>query len=445
MDSIRFLGAAGTVTGSSYFLFGDSGKGIMVDLGMFQGPFHIENLNRAPLDVSIPDIEGVVLTHAHLDHCGRLPLLAQMGYSGKIYMTKPTRELIEIVLLDAAKISHSERDEPLYTEEDVQRVLDMSEVVDYHTPFEIGGYGISMYDAGHILGSASVLVQGSQKIIFSGDLGNSPEELLHATEKIPAADVAIMESTYGDRIHHVEDTDAMLQNEINSVEKNGGVLLIPAFSMERSQEILHKIDHLKKSNKVLAKTPVFLDSPMAIKTTAVYKEFKNLYSQELTDHVKKDDPFDFPGLSLVEKADDSKAILGVYGAKVIIAGSGMMSGGRIMYHALEYLSYRSSRLFIVGYQGEGTLGRDILDGARVVTIKGRKIQVNATVTHSSGMSAHADQPKLLNWFNSISGVKRLVLTHGEDGPRTHLKQKINETRVDLAIDLPHLNETISLV
>ncbi len=445
MDSIRFLGAAGTVTGSSYVIQKDSGKGIMVDLGMFQGPFHIENLNRAPLDVSIPDIEGVVLTHAHLDHCGRLPLLAQLGYTGKIYMTKPTRELIEIVLLDAAKISHSQNDEPLYTEEDVQRVLDMSSVVDYHTPFEIGGYGISMYDAGHILGSASVLINGAQKMIFSGDLGNSPEELLHATERIAAADVVVMESTYGDRTHHVEDTDTMLQNEINSVERNGGVLLIPAFSMERTQEILHKIDHLKRENKVLAATPVYLDSPMAIKTTSVYKEFKNLYSPELTNHVKKDDPFDFPGLSLVESVDESKAILGVYGAKVIIAGSGMMSGGRIMYHALEYLSYRSSRLFIVGYQGEGTLGRDILDGARVVTIKGRKVQVNATVTHSSGMSAHADQPKLLSWFNSIQGVKRLVLTHGEDGPRTHLKQKINEAQADLTIDTPHLNETISLV
>lgn len=444
MDSIRFLGAAGTVTGSSYVIQKESGKGIMVDLGMFQGPFHIENLNRAPLDFSVPDIEGVILTHAHLDHCGRLPLLAQLGFSGKIYMTKPTRELIEIVLLDSAKISHSERDEPLYTEEDVQRILDMSTVVDYHAPFEIGGYGITMYDAGHILGSASVVINGAQKMVFSGDLGNSPEELLHATEKIAAADVVVMESTYGDRTHHVEDTDAMLLNEINAIEKNGGVLLIPAFSIERTQEILHKIDHLKRANKVLAKTPVYLDSPMAIKTTSVYKEFRNLYSPELVDHVKKDDPFDFPGLSLVESVEESKAILGVYGAKVIIAGSGMMSGGRIMYHALEYLSYRSSRLFIVGYQGEGTLGRDILDGARVVTIKGRKVQVNATVTHSSGMSAHADQPRLLNWFNSIESVKRLILTHGEDGPRTHLKQKINEDKTSLTIDTPHLNETISL-
>lgn len=320
----------------------------------------------------------------------------------------------------------------------------MSTVVDYHAPFEIGGYGITMYDAGHILGSASVVINGAQKMVFSGDLGNSPEELLHATEKIAAADVVVMESTYGDRTHHVEDTDAMLLNEINAIEKNGGVLLIPAFSIERTQEILHKIDHLKRANKVLAKTPVYLDSPMAIKTTSVYKEFRNLYSPELVDHVKKDDPFDFPGLSLVESVEESKAILGVYGAKVIIAGSGMMSGGRIMYHALEYLSYRSSRLFIVGYQGEGTLGRDILDGARVVTIKGRKVQVNATVTHSSGMSAHADQPRLLNWFNSIESVKRLILTHGEDGPRTHLKQKINEDKTSLTIDTPHLNETISL-
>ncbi len=444
MDSIRFLGAAGTVTGSSYFLKNASDKGILIDLGMFQGPYQIENLNRGPLDLHLNEIEGVVLTHAHLDHCGRLPLLAKMGYGGKIYMTKATRELLEIVLIDAAKIAHNDQDVPLYEEKDVEAILRLAEVVEYHVPFQLGDYTVKLYDAGHILGSASVEIKNEKTIVFSGDLGNSPEELLHATEKIAAADVVIMESTYGDRIHHVEDTDAMLQNEINQVEKSGGVLLIPAFSMERTQEILHKIDHLKKEKKVSDKTPVFLDSPIAIKTTEVYKQFKNLYSQELSGHSQKDDPFDFPGLTMAESVDESKAILGVYGAKVIIAGSGMMSGGRIMYHALEYLSYRSTRLFIVGYQGEGTLGRDILDGARVVTIKDRKVQVNSTVTHSSGMSAHADQPKLLDWFNAIQGVQRLILTHGEDGPRTELKKIMNEKNASLTIDMPHLNETISL-
>ncbi|OGK19396.1 hypothetical protein A3D80_00700 [Candidatus Roizmanbacteria bacterium RIFCSPHIGHO2_02_FULL_40_13b] len=452
MDSIRFLGAAGTVTGSSYVLKKENTPGILVDLGMFQGPPEIDDLNRAQLKLVPQDIEAVVLTHAHLDHCGRLPLLSKMGFTGKIYMTAATRALYEITLLDAAHIAQNNEDrEPLYTERDVRYLFDLAEIVEYGSSFTIGDYFLELFDAGHILGSASVKIENvalgnkSGVVVFSGDLGNSPEELLHATETIPKADVVIMESTYGDRIHPNEDTTAMLQNEINIIEKTGASLLIPAFSIERSQELLHKIDHLKKQKLVKDSTPVFLDSPMAIKTTEVYKQFKELYSPELSDHTKTDDPFDFPGLKLVEKVDQSKKISATYGPKVIIAGSGMMSGGRIMYHALEYLPYRTTRLFIVGYQGEGTLGREILDGGRIVTIMDRKIQVNATVTHASGMSAHADQSKLLSWFNKIADVKKLILTHGEDTSRTVLKEKVNEKNPSLEVYMPHMNETISLI
>ncbi len=419
MSTLKFLGAAGTVTGSSFWL-----DEILIDLGMFQGGNDLEKLNHVAPQLDVSVLKGVILTHAHLDHCGRLPWLIKMGYKGPIYMTAATGDLMEIALLDMAKINRE-------GDHEVQELLKLIHIVDYRQRFTIGDYTCELCDAGHILGSASVLVEkNDQKIIFSGDLGNSPEDLLSPTQTFPEADTVIMESTYGDRTHADEDPLQVLAEEINAVETDSSTLLIPAFAIERSQELLHNIDHLKKTNKIKADTLVFLDSPMAKKATEVYRKYKNLYSPELAEHVKIDDPFNFPGLVVVESAGESNNIMKFKGAKVIIAGSGMMTGGRVLNHARKVLIDSKNRLLIVGYQAMGTMGRKILDG---------EIKIEASLRKSSGMSAHADSPKLLAWLSSIVGVKKVFLIHGEDSVR-----KIMASKISNQVLLPNLNfiETI---
>ncbi len=447
MAKIKFLGASGTVTGSSFLVTSNFGKMVMVDMGMFQGMDETTQLNFAKLTFDPSQLSGVVLTHAHLDHCGRLPLLTMNGFAGKIYMTEATRALFELTLLDAAKIGkEGHGSHPiLYTENDVKRLLYTAEIVAYHEPFSIFEFEMLFRDAGHILGSTSVEMKvDDTKIAFSGDLGNTPEDLLKPTENITEASFVLMESTYGDRVHSKEDPKEVLAEEINEVEKSGGALLIPAFSIERSQEILHIIDHLKKSNKVEASTPVYLDSPMAIKTTQIYKRFKDLYSSELVEH-GTDDPFDFPGLTMIEDYHQSEKIKDTKGVKVIIAGSGMMHGGRILNHATTYLPIETTRMLLVGFQAEGTLGRKILDGAHQVRIYGEEVQVNAHIRKSSGMSAHADQPKLMNWLSKVSGVKRVFLIHGEDESRQVLAEKIKTDLKLTDVIMPKIYEEHELL
>lgn len=427
---ITFFGAAGTVTGSCYLLTSDKGKSILIDLGMFQGADEITKLNYEPLGFDPSTLAGVLLTHAHLDHCGRLPLLVMKGYEGKIYMTEATKMLTQLVLLDAAMVAMENREhEPMYTDANVHLLFPHIETITYDTTFTVGDFSVTFRNAGHILGSASIEIrdmskENGEKIVFSGDLGNTPEPLQQPTESISHADIVIMEATYGDRTHPAEDIPEVVRTEIASVEHSGGVLLIPAFSIDRTQELLYIIEQLKKEEKISRNIPIFLDSPMAIKVTEVYEEFRDNLSDDI---VKlKGDPFVFPGLTMTASVEDSKKILRVPGAKVIIAGNGMMSGGRIWHHLINYLPLATTRLLIVGFQGDETLGKAILDGAKRVMIHGQEIDVNATVTDVPGLSAHADQPKLLAWLKKIQGVKKVFLTHGEDGARNILSQKIKE-------------------
>lgn len=428
MSMLKFLGAAGTVTGSSYQL-----DELLIDLGMFQGGHELNKLNlTAPL-IDIQKLQGVILTHAHLDHCGRLTWLIKMGYKGLIYMTAATSELMEIALLDAAKLNDED-------DKYVVAIMKMVKIVDYFQKFTVGSFQCTLCDAGHILGSASVLLEkDGKKIIFSGDLGNSPEDLLGPTQSFPKADIVVMESTYGDRTHAVENPAQVLQEEINAIERDGSTLLIPAFAIERSQEILHLIDHLKKERKIQEDTLVFLDSPMAQKATLVYRKYKQLYSKELTEHSKVDDPFDFPGLIITQKAHESASICKSIGPKVIIAGSGMMTGGRVLNHAAELLPDPKNRLLIVGFQAIGTIGRKILDGEKVININNQAVFVRANVRKSSGMSAHADQPKLISWIKNITGVKKIFLTHGENSVREIFTQKISQEFKNVEIIRPNLN------
>lgn len=446
MAETKFLGASGTVTGSCYVVTADNGSQIMIDCGMFQGPKKISDLNFEAIDVDVSRLSGILLSHAHLDHCGRLPILIKNGYKKTIYATAPTIDLTNLVLLDTAKIAkENRRDKPLYSETDVEYTVSQMKTVEYDKPFSVNDFKITYRDAGHILGSACIEIEvDGKKVIFSADLGNSPEDLLKPTTPISHGNTVIMESTYGDRTHSPEDGQEVLTQEINSIEETGGILLIPSFSIERAQELLHSIDHLKKAGRVLENTQVFLDSPMAIKATKIYSQYKNLYSQELSEHSQTDDPFDFPGLHLTDKPKDSRKILDEPGAKVIIAGSGMLTGGRIVHHLKNFIEQPSTRILFVGFQTEETLGSSLLNGAKNIHISGKKYRVEASIRKSSALSAHADQPKLMTWLSHIQGVSLIFLTHGEDLPREVLAKLIS-TRLGITnVCLPKLHDVRSL-
>lgn len=443
---IKFLGAAGTVTGSSYLVTALAGQTVLVDLGLYQGPKEIEELNRIPLDVDCQTLAGVVLTHAHLDHCGRIPILERLGYRGNIYMTAPTAELTEISLFDSAKIGLEDHpNEALYDETLVEQVVKRFVTVNYDKPFEIGPFKITFLDAGHIIGSASVVIEADGKtMVISGDLGNSPQGLIEPTKIAKNADTVVMESTYGDRLHPDDKPAEIIRSEIQMVEKSGGTLLIPAFSIERTQELLHIISHLKLKGLVDKETAVYLDSPMAIKVTNVYEKYKTFLNEEVENDFRTADPFSFPGLEIVRKREDSVKIHENNNAKVIIAGSGMMTGGRVVEHARRLLPSPTTRLLIVGYQGEGTLGRKILDGETNIVAGKQNIHINATVTDTQAMSSHADQEQLVKWLSVINGVSKVILSHGEDAPRATLADKIKAELHISNILIPARNEEIEV-
>jgi metallo-beta-lactamase family protein len=447
---ITFLGATGMVTGSSYALTSGSGQSILIDLGMFQGTADIDKHNYEQFGFDSHKLSGVFLTHAHLDHCGRMPILLPLGYTGNIWMTSPTRDLMELSLYDSAHIAKEDGRPFLYDSALVEQTLLRCKTIRYHETVTIGDFSIIFRNAGHILGSASLEIVDNKpnssykKIIFSGDLGNSPEDLEPEVEYERSADAVVMESTYGDRLHPKENPNDILRSEIHAVEQNGGTLLIPAFSLERTQELLHMIMHLKNDGKISAKTPIIMDSPMAEHATDIYKKYPSLFN----DHIQKDladnKLFTFPGLVRIANRQESEALYGRDEAKVIIAGSGMMTGGRIIGHAEHYLPIPNTRMLIVGYQGVGTLGRELLEGAKTISIHGTAVHVQATIHDTQAMSSHADQNQLLDWLSHIKRVKKVILTHGENTPRKILAKKIMEKLSISDITMPLLHDVVTI-
>jgi len=445
---LKFLGAAKIVTGSNFLLTGEKSS-VMVDFGMFQGKPEEVGMNLIKPAIDFAMLSAVLITHAHLDHCGRLPMLLKYGFHGPIFMTEATKALVELVLYDAAKLAkEAEVKTVLYTDEDVDEILKLVKIVEYVKPFEVDEFRVTYLDAGHILGSASIVVEETatkKKVVFSGDLGNSPEPLLFPTQFISHANVAVVESTYGDEIHEPRTEMKQFEKIIQKAEREGGTVLIPSFSLQRAQEILYIFDQLKRDKKIANETTVFFDSPMAIKATKIFYDYPQLFSKNLQNQTKRDDPFSFPGLVVCDTMEKSRQIKDFQGTKVIIAGSGMMSGGRVIQHAVNFLSDAKTQLVFVGFQAEGTLGREIQDGAEKINIWGNWIDIKAELVDIKTMSAHADQEQVLSWLRKIEGLTEVALVHGEDLPRLVLNEKIHQMLPDVKVILPEINQEIELI
>jgi len=446
---LTFHGGAKGVTGANYLLESGNTK-ILIDCGLFQGSNFAERQNFEDFAYNPGKIEAVLVTHAHIDHVGRIPKLYKHGFRGTIYSTPPTRDFAEFLLLDSehilAKEAERERKEPICTIEDVNATMDLWKTHGYHESFEIGPFHVEFYNAGHILGSAIIRIETEGKsVVFSGDLGNYPAPIIKRTEKVLSADYCLIESTYGDRVH--EDSGKRrehLENAIEDTVKRGGTLMIPSFAMERTQELLYHLNELIENGRV-PKVPIFIDSPLAIKLTEVYKKHEKYFNREATELVRSgDDILNFPGLRLTLATAQSKEINAVPPPKIIIAGSGMSQGGRIIHHERRYLRDPKSMILFIGYQARGSLGRRIMEGAKTVRILGEEVPVRAEKREIASYSAHADQPRLLEWLRPLrESLKILFLVQGEEEVMDVFARKIRD---ELAIEakIPSAGDTVEL-
>ncbi len=435
---LTFYGGAETVTGSNFLVEGARGK-LLVDCGIEQGRDFCQEEMYAPFPYDVPAIDALVVTHAHLDHVGRIPKLMKEGFTGKIYMTAPTKDLAQLIMEDSARILGQNARErgyaPLYEERDVDAAMERIETVPYRQEWEAApGLSCFLRDTGHILGSASVrirdLADGADGVTLAltGDIGNSPSPYLPDPEAITDADAMVMESVYGDRLHtHADDRVEELEKALNEAVKRGGAILIPAFSLERSQLMLYEISNMMEAGK-LPKIPVFLDSPLAIKATDVYakwgpKFFKDGVQAELKE---ERDIFRFPQLTQTPSREESQEIADAPEPKIIMAGAGMSHGGRIGKWEQKYLPDARTTLFIVGYQAPGSPGRRLQDGTRRVRLDRKDVAVRAHIQSFSGWSAHADRDGLLAFAQSTQPRTKTIFTAlGEPSSARFLAQRIH--------------------
>jgi len=433
---LRFLGATENVTGSRFVLEAD-GHRYLFDCGMHQER-DLRERDWAPFPVEPSSIEAVLITHAHLDHCGYLPKLVREGFSGPVYCTPATAEIMKISLLDSGHLQESDAENkkrrheregrkgpypevPLYTVEDAEKCFPQLHPVRYKQPVKlVESVSATFYDAGHILGSAMIAVDvqknGQQRrIIFSGDIGRWDRPIVRNPTTFEEADYIVMESTYGNRTHaDIEAIDGQLEQVINDTVKARGNIIVPSFAIERAQELLYHMRELLTANRI-PHLLVFLDSPMAIKVTEVFRNHPELYDEDAKEILNKSgSPFDFSGLVAVSSTDQSKALNYLGGSAMVIAGSGMVTGGRIKHHLVNNITRPEATILFVGYQAVGTLGRTIVDGAEEVRIFGEKYPVRARIEQIQGFSSHADQNELLKWLSTVKSAPRKVfIVHGE--------------------------------
>ena len=472
---ITFLGATRTVTGSNY-LVEAAGKKFLVDCGMWQGKEELEMQNMENFEYNPSYIDFMLLTHAHIDHSGRIPKLYNEGFRNKIYAHKATCDLCTLMLPDSGHIQEMEIEwknrkrkrkgekelPPLYTAEDAARCLEIFEPVQYDEIIEITpDIHVRFNDAGHMLGSSIIELwvkeDGKEKkTVFTGDLGNNDIPLLNSPTMIEDTDYLVMESTYGSRLHLRNDEKAsMFLDIVSETLDNGGTVVIPSFAVGRTQEILYEINKLKEEHKEdeefqrkykkIMKTNVFVDSPLAISATEVFRENTNLFDDEVKAQiVRGDNPLEFPGLQFTRTADESKALNEDNRPSIIISASGMCEVGRIKHHLKHNLWNPKSTILFVGYQAPGTLGYNIVNGAKKVKIFGEEIAVNARIEYIEGYSGHADQEGLMNFIYSfIKKPDHIFLVHGEPEAQDVLREKI-EKETNIKIDAPEFGETYEL-
>ncbi len=460
---IEFYGAADRVTGSCHILH-VNGYSVLFDCGMIQGSRKARALNHEAFPFDPKTIDAVVLSHAHIDHSGRLPLLVRRGYRGKIFAHNATYDLSKVMLKDAAHIQEEDNRnenrwrelnnkplvELLYGAEDAKRALDHFDGLMYFEKREIlPGVEVQFRDAGHILGSCIVevwLTEGDlkKKFVFSGDLGQYDSPILNDLATIPDADLVLVESTYGNRLHRDRaETIKEIGEIIQMASKEGGNILIPAFAVGRSQEIIYHLGtHFDEWQ--LQKWKIFLNSPMAIEASKIYWDYPHLYDEETTRlrrHINEMPPL--PNLKFTRTPDQSKAINKVHDHAIIIAGSGMMSGGRILHHLKFNIGDPKAHLVIVGYQGHGTLGRRLVDGAEEIRIHRKTFPVKATIHTVGGLSAHADQTDLLRWLGGFESKPHIAIIHGEDDASEMLAEKV-EADLGFTTEIPRIGDRIDL-
>jgi len=449
---IKFCGANREVTGSCYYIESERGT-ILVDCGMFQGGKFAEDKNELEFPFDVSKVDAVVITHAHFDHVGRIPKLYKEGFRGPIWCTQPTAELAMVTLRDSVHLMKDEAErhdrDPLYTAEDVEPLENMWKAIPYHQETEVApGVRVYLTDAGHILGSASIKVMADNQVVaFSGDLGNTPVPLLHSVEQQDGADIVVIESTYGNRVHEPSNLRYdFLRNAIIDCARRKGVLLIPSFALERTQELLFELHHLRQSG-LIPPMPIFLDSPMGIAATRVFEEHVDFFNTEAQAELRQvgEEAFHFSGLTYVQTGEESKGILDIKPPKIIMAGSGMMNGGRILHHMKNYLGNPSTVLLIVGYQVEGSLGRRLHDHERLVQIYGQDVDVKADIRSCGAFSGHADYPRLMNWLNGFQQrpPRKVLVTHGELNSALSFSQAI-EDQLGIPSGVPEFCETVDL-
>jgi metallo-beta-lactamase family protein len=464
--TLKFLGAARNVTGSRHLLECD-GHRILVDCGLYQER-DLQVRNWEDFGFVPADLSAVLLTHAHLDHCGLIPKLIKEGFMGKVYCTPATSELAKIVLMDAGKLQEEDAEfkrkrhkkegrpdvrpiEPLYTMEEAEKSADAFCPVEFRQIFSpVDGIEVTFYEAGHILGASIIKIVlrqdgQSRTILFTGDLGRHNKPIINDPEIFQQADYVLMESTYGDREHdQAEDTKQLLAAAVNDTWKAGGNIIVPSFSIERSQEVLYFLNELLHEDRI-PHMATFLDSPMAVKVTEVFEKHPELFDEKMRALMSRNNsPFSFKGLVKVQSTAQSKAINNIKGTIMVIAGSGMCTGGRIKHHLANNISRPESTILFVGYQANGTLGRQILDGTPEVRILGQMYPVKAKIVQVHGFSGHADRKELLEWIKNLKQPPRKIfLVHGEKESAENFRQYLTDnTGWDVMV--PEYQQAVSL-
>ena len=456
---LTFFGAAGEVTGSKH-LVEIGGKRILLDCGMHQGRRkEADEKNRAIFSIDPKTIDAIVLSHAHIDHSGLIPLFVKKGFKGKIFCTFATRDLAQLMLMDSAMIQTKDAEyinqkfkkrgmeaiPPLYTTDDVQEALTLFHGFTYNTSFEIfPNISLTFHDAGHVLGSSLIeledLAEG-KKLVFTGDLGRKGLPILRDPYQVPAADIFITEGTYGDRLHDsVDDMEGQLKKVIVETHARGGKVLIPSFALERTQEIIYLLHKLSGQNDI-PHMPIFVDSPLSINITEIFKLHPECYDKDVYDEFLSNqvNPFGFEQLKNITSVEESKALNTYKGSCIIIASSGMCENGRIVHHLRNNIDDHRNSILIVGYQAEGTLGRKLVEKVNPVTIFAETHWVNAEVHILNAFSAHADKFELVEYAKNVKGIKHLFIVHAETSQAEKLKEHLTEAGVspDIQIPQPH--------